>query len=120
MSSSPIGGVSILPLRRLFGDIDDVAFANHKLDVVVRLVIDDPLRLLVENLRIGLRIVLRVRQDNDGEIRRRYLCQCRKTEGEKNCKEKKLRDPTIHELSPRELHAAGDGRHHSSAFMTEM
>ena len=95
------GGVSILPLHGLLGGVDDVALAQNKLDVVARLVIDDPLRLLVENLRIRLRVELRVRQDNDGEIRRRYLCQCRKTEGEKNCKEKKLLDPTIHELSPK-------------------
>ena len=63
----------VVPLARQIV-VHDVAVLHDELDIAGRLVVDQPLRDLVENRWVGRAVVLRVAQEGDGKRARRNHC----------------------------------------------
>ncbi len=69
----PHGYIGELPLLFVIGIIDHITAVGDKYDIEPGRVFPDPSCLRQQNVRIGLRVVLRVRQDHDrivGGVRR--------------------------------------------------
>ena len=79
-----IGRDGTIPLCRIRADIDVVAQAGGINDVARRLVVHDPLHLRVVDGRVGGRVVLRVGDGDEREVRRRRRVLDAAVEGDRH------------------------------------
>jgi len=82
------GGISILLLCIAGAIIHNVAYAQHHLNILALGIVGNPLGLAVHYLRKELGFILRVRQNNDGEIlgKDHWAEGQKQTEKQKNCR----------------------------------